>query len=79
MKAQVRPQRAQTAECVLGAAETARKWATSRRQSLMPYKTVAVTLRGFELSPEQVELIVGVKASELGIRGQPVRPEVKRC
>ncbi|MBS7662410.1 hypothetical protein I0D00_10735 [Pseudomonas lalucatii] len=40
-------------------------------------KTVALCLRGFELTPEQVESATGRKASETGTRGEPVKPGVK--
>ncbi|WP_213629371.1 MULTISPECIES: hypothetical protein [Pseudomonas] len=40
-------------------------------------KTVALCLRGFELTPEQVESAIGRKASETGTRGEPVKPGVK--
>ncbi|WP_139210279.1 hypothetical protein [Pseudomonas delhiensis] len=34
-------------------------------------------MRGIELNPKQVELMFGVAASELGIRGELARPTVK--
>lgn len=40
-------------------------------------KSVALCLRGFELTPKQVESIIGVTASESGTRGEPVRSGVK--
>lgn len=42
-----------------------------------PAKSVALCLRGFELNPAQAEAIIGVSASELGARGEPVKPGVK--
>ena len=40
-------------------------------------KTIAICFRGFELTPEQVELAVGKKACETGVRGDPVKLGVK--
>ena len=40
-------------------------------------KSVALCFRGFDLSPEQVESIVGRIASEKGCKGEPVRLGVK--
>ncbi|MGZ8886202.1 MAG: hypothetical protein ACXW1O_06500 [Halobacteriota archaeon] len=36
-----------------------------------------MTFRGFEGKPEDVEKLVGVKASGLGLRGNPIKPGVK--
>ena len=40
-------------------------------------KEVSLIFRGFEFSPEHVEELLGVRASEKGVRGNPVRPGVK--
>jgi hypothetical protein len=45
--------------------------------SIPVIKSVALCLRGFELTPKQVESIIGVTASESGTRGEPVRPGMK--
>lgn len=41
------------------------------------FRSIALCLRGFEMSPEQVELLIGVPASELGSKGEPVKSGVK--
>lgn len=43
----------------------------------MSRKEIALTFRGFECSPELVEELLGVRASEKGVRGNPVKPGVK--
>lgn len=45
--------------------------------SIPEVRSVALCLRGFELTPKQVESIIGVSASESGTRGEPVRSGVK--
>jgi hypothetical protein len=40
-------------------------------------KSVTLCLRGFELTSQQVESIVGIAASGIGNRGEPVKPGVK--
>jgi len=40
-------------------------------------KSVALSLRGFELAPEQVESIVGLPVSEAGTKGERAKPGVK--
>lgn len=40
-------------------------------------KSVSLTFRGFERAAEDVAGLVGVKASRLGNRGEPVKPGVK--
>jgi hypothetical protein len=45
--------------------------------AVMRHKTVSLTFRGFELSPCQIEEMLGVKASETGQRGAHVKPGVK--
>jgi len=47
--------------------------------SLSPliFKSAALCLRGFASTPQQVESMIGVTASETGSQGQPVRPGVK--
>ncbi|HEY8095270.1 MAG TPA: hypothetical protein VIE65_04145 [Methylobacter sp.] len=40
-------------------------------------KSISLTLRGFELTPEEVERLVGVKATSLLHKGAPVKPGVK--
>lgn len=40
-------------------------------------KSVALCLRGFELTPKQVESIIGTTASEAGTCGEPVKPGVR--
>lgn len=45
--------------------------------SIPVIKSVALCLRGFELAPNQVESMIGVSATESGVRGEPVRPGVK--
>lgn len=40
-------------------------------------KVVALTFRGFEVDPCQIEELLGVKASETGLRGAQVKPGVK--
>ncbi|CZT25942.1 hypothetical protein [Pseudomonas cerasi] len=45
--------------------------------SITAIKSVALSIRGFDLAPKKVESIIGVAASELGMRGEPVRPGVK--
>lgn len=46
-------------------------------KNITPPKSVALTFRGIECSPEAVEELVGARASEKGIRGNPVRTGVK--
>jgi len=41
------------------------------------FKAISLTLRGFNATPQEVEAIVGVSASKLGSRGEPVKPNVK--
>jgi hypothetical protein len=41
------------------------------------HKEVALIFRGFECSPERVEELLSVRASEKGVRGSPVKPAVK--
>jgi len=43
----------------------------------MSRKEVALTFRGFECSPELVEELLGVLASEKGVRGNSVKPGVE--
>ena len=43
----------------------------------MNNKTASLTFRGFDVSPEDVESWLGVKATYLGVRGYPVRSGVK--
>lgn len=45
--------------------------------TIMRHKSVALTFRGFEVDPAQVEEMIGFKASEIGTRGAPVKPGVK--
>ncbi len=45
--------------------------------SVLVIKSVTLCLRGFELTPKQVESIIGVTTSESGTRGEPVRSGVK--
>lgn len=40
-------------------------------------KSVAVCFRGFEVPPSHIESIIGVAASESGIKGEPVKPGVE--
>ncbi|GFM91948.1 MULTISPECIES: hypothetical protein [Pseudomonas] len=40
-------------------------------------KSVSLTFRGFDLTAEEVVALVGVAASRLGNRGEPVKPGVK--
>lgn len=40
-------------------------------------RSVALTFRGFELSPKQVELLIGQSATERGVINEPVKPGVK--
>lgn len=41
------------------------------------FKSVSLTLRGFDLTPEGVESIAGVVASKKGSKGMPAKPGVK--
>ena len=41
------------------------------------FKSISLTFRGFDTPPQEVQAIVGVEASSLGSRGEPVRPGVK--
>lgn len=40
-------------------------------------RMAALTFRGFDILPEQIEEMLGVKASEVGRRGDHVKPGVK--
>lgn len=40
-------------------------------------RSVALSFRGFELSPKQVELLIGQSATERGVINEPVKPGVK--
>ena len=40
-------------------------------------KSISLTFRGFELPPEEVEKLVGVKATRVLHKGAPVKPGVK--
>ncbi|HEY1102451.1 MAG TPA: hypothetical protein VGE70_03420 [Burkholderiaceae bacterium] len=40
-------------------------------------KSVALVLRGFDLTAQEVATLVGVETSRLGNRGEPVKPGVK--
>lgn len=41
------------------------------------FRSISLTFRGFELTPQEVESFVGVTATRLGNRGEPVKPGVK--
>ncbi len=47
------------------------------KSSIARSKSVALIFRGFELSVEEVEALVGVSATRCGTRGEPVRAGVK--
>jgi len=40
-------------------------------------RSISLTFRGFELTPQEVESFVGVTATRLGKQGEPVKPGVK--
>jgi hypothetical protein len=41
------------------------------------FKSISLTFRGFDISPQEVQLIVGVTASSFGSRSEPVKQGVK--
>lgn len=41
------------------------------------FKSISLTFRGFDISPQEVQSIVGVTASSLGSRGEPIKVGVK--
>lgn len=41
------------------------------------FKSISLTFRGFDISPQEVQSIVGVETSSLGCRGEPIKPGVK--
>lgn len=41
------------------------------------FKSISLTFRGFALTPQEVESMVGVTASSLGSRGEPVKPGIR--
>lgn len=41
------------------------------------FRSISLTFRGFEFTPQEVESFVGVTATRLGSRGEPVKPGVK--
>lgn len=43
----------------------------------MMHKSISLTFRGFEISPDEVQSIVGIQATSFGTKGEPVRPGVK--
>jgi hypothetical protein len=45
--------------------------------TLRPKYVASLTFRGFDMQPIQVEALVGIPASELGVRGQPRRPGLR--
>jgi hypothetical protein len=45
--------------------------------AVMKKKIAALTFRGFEVDPCQIEQMLGVKASDIGRRGSPIKPGVK--
>lgn len=40
------------------------------------FKSISLTFRGFDMSPQDVQAICGVTASFLGSRGEPAKPGV---
>ena len=46
-------------------------------ENLRRFKSISLTFRGFDLTPEEVESIAGVATSEKGSKGMPAKPGVR--